>query len=45
MTKILTKFVTMRLPMDIYEKLKARAIANTRSVSAEIVHILKQALG
>lgn len=45
MTKLLTKFVTMRFPLDIYEKLKARAVANTRSVSAEILHIVKEALG
>lgn len=31
--------------MDVYEKLKARATANTRSVSAEILHIIKDALG
>lgn len=44
MTALLSKFVTIRLPFTLYDKLKASALANTRSVSAEIVHILKKAL-
>ena len=40
-----TKFVTMRLPLPIYEAIKAQAVANSRSVSGEIAYILKKELG
>jgi len=37
-----TKFVTIRLPQDLYEKLKEVAAKNTRSLSAQILHYLRQ---
>jgi predicted CopG family antitoxin len=39
----MTKFVTTRIPVDLYEKLKALAKAENRSLSSQIVQILKKA--
>lgn len=36
-----TKFVTIRLPQDLYEKLKIEAEKNTRSLSAQVLHLLR----
>jgi hypothetical protein len=36
------KYVTVRLPDDIMAKLKAEAERNTRSLSAQVLHFLKQ---
>jgi predicted DNA-binding protein len=36
-----TKFVTVRLPQDLYEKLKAEAVKNTRTVSAQLMHYIR----
>lgn len=33
---------SVRLPLDIYEKLKAEAYLQERSVSGQIIYILKQ---
>ena len=44
MEKILAKFVTLRFPMDLYEQVKAQAIAESRSVSGQIVYLVKKAL-
>lgn len=43
--EVTTKFVTMRLPMPIYNAIKEQAVSNSRSVSGEIVYILKKAIG
>jgi predicted DNA-binding protein len=39
----MTKFTTIRLPIEIYEKLKQLAQLEQRSLSSQIVHILKKA--
>jgi len=36
------KYVTVRLPDDMMAKLKAEAERNTRSLSAQVLHFLKQ---
>lgn len=33
---------SVRLPLDIYEKLKAEAYLQERSISGQIIYILKQ---
>lgn len=38
------QYVTVRLPDDIMAKLKAEAERNTRSLSAQVLHLLKQGL-
>jgi hypothetical protein len=38
------QYVTVRLPDDIMAKLKAEAERNTRSLSAQVLHHLKQGL-
>lgn len=38
------QYVTVRLPDDIMVKLKAEAERNTRSLSAQVLHFLKQGL-
>jgi hypothetical protein len=38
------QYVTVRLPDDIMAKLKAEAERNTRSLSAQVLHYLKQDL-
>ena len=38
------QYVTVRLPNDIMAKLKAEAERNTRSLSAQVLHYLKQGL-
>ena len=38
-----SKFVTTRIPVNVYEAIKAQAIAQNRSVSSQIVFILRQA--
>lgn len=43
-TKNKTQYVTVRLPDDIMAKLKAEAERNTRSLSAQVLHYLKQGL-
>lgn len=43
-TKETTKFVTMRLPLPIYELIKAAAEAESRSVTGQILHLLKQSI-
>ena len=40
-----SKFVTMRLPIEIYEMIKAQAKAESRSVSGHIAYLLKKQLG
>jgi hypothetical protein len=42
---ITSKFVTMRLPIEVYEQVKAQAIAESRSVSGQIVYLVKKQLG
>jgi len=38
------QYVTVRLPDDIMAMLKAEAERNTRSLSAQVLHFLKQGL-
>ena len=38
------QYVTVRLPDDIMAKLKSEAERNTRSLSAQVLHYLKQGL-
>ena len=38
------QYVTIRLPDDIMAKIKAEAERNTRSLSAQVLHYLKQGL-
>ena len=40
----LFKFVTMRFPLDLYEKVKEQAKAESRSVSGQIVYLVRKAL-
>jgi hypothetical protein len=44
MGKLLSKFVTLRFPMDLYEEVKAMAIKESRSVSGQIVYLVRKAL-
>jgi hypothetical protein len=39
-----SKFVTMRLPLPVYELIQAAAKAESRSVSGQILHMLKQSI-
>ncbi len=43
-TKNKTQYVTVRLSDEIMAKLKAEAERNTRSLSAQVLHYLKQGL-
>lgn len=43
--EITTKFVTMRVPIALYEQIKAQAQAESRSVSGQITYLLKKLLG
>ena len=46
MTKeIKDKGITIRVPASILTLLKADAVANTRTMAAQVLHILKQNLG
>jgi hypothetical protein len=46
MTKeIKDKGITIRVPSSILILLKAEAVANTRTMAAQVLHILKQNLG
>ena len=40
----MTKFTTIRLPVELYEQLKALAKAENRSLSSQIVQILRKAV-
>lgn len=40
-----TRFVTIRLPIEVYEQIKAQAKAESRSVSGHIAYLLKKQLG
>lgn len=40
-----TKFITMRVPMALYEQIKAQSMAESRSVSGQIAYLLKKLLG
>ena len=44
MDKLLSKFVTLRFPMDLYEQVKAMAAVESRSVSGQIVYLVRKAL-
>ena len=44
MEKILSKFVTLRFPLELYSEVKALASAESRSVSGQIMHLVKKAL-
>ncbi len=39
-----TQYVTVRLPGEIMTKLKAEAERNTRSLSAQVLHYIRQEL-
>ena len=38
------RFVTIRMPIEIFKVVKAQADGQTRSVSRQIVHLVKTAL-
>lgn len=38
------KFVTLRLPESVYLDIKEDAESETRTISAQILHLLKQAM-
>lgn len=38
------RFVTIRMPTEIYKIVKAKADGQTRSVSRQIIHLIKTAL-
>ena len=40
-----SKFITMRVPMALYEQIKAQSVAESRSVSGQIAYLLKKLLG
>lgn len=44
MDKLLSKFVTLRFPLDLYEQVKAMAATESRSVSGQIVYLVRKAL-
>ena len=44
MENLLFKFVTLRFPLGLYEQIKAQSIAESRSVSRQIVYLVKKAL-
>jgi len=44
MAKLFSKFVTLRFPMDLYEEVKEMAIKESRSVSGQIVYLVRKAL-
>lgn len=45
MTKeIKDKYMTIRLPQSVLEKVRKEAIKNTRTVSAQILHFIKKGL-
>ena len=43
--QVTTKFITMRVPMALYEQIKAQSVAESRSVSGQITYLLKKLLG
>ena len=45
MEKMLLKFVTLRFPVELYLLVQAQAKAEARSVSGQIVYLVRQALG
>jgi hypothetical protein len=38
------RFVTIRMPIEIFKIVKAQADSQTRSISRQIVHLIKVAL-
>jgi uncharacterized protein (DUF4415 family) len=36
-----TEFITVRLPEDVMQKLRAEAKRNTRSLSAQVLHYIR----
>jgi len=36
------RFVTVRMPIEIYELLKDQAALQTRSMSSQIIHLLRE---
>jgi hypothetical protein len=45
MEKMLLKFVTLRFPIDLYTQVQAQAKAEARSVSGQIVYLVRKSLG
>ena len=45
MEKMLLKFVTLRFPIDLYTQVQTQAKAEARSVSGQIVYLVRKALG
>jgi len=43
--ELTSKFITMRVPMALYEQIKAQSVAESRSVSGQITYLLKKLLG
>jgi hypothetical protein len=44
MTEPKDRFVTIRMPIEIFKVVKAQADEQTRSISRQIVHLIKVAL-
>jgi hypothetical protein len=44
MTEPKDRFVTIRMPIEIFKVVKAQADSQTRSISRQIVHLIKVAL-
>jgi hypothetical protein len=38
------RFVTIRMPIEIFKVVKAQADSQTRSISRQVVHLIKTAL-
>ena len=39
------QYVSIRMPRELYDKLKAEADKNTRSLTSQVIHLLKKQLG
>ena len=44
MTEPKDRFVTIRMPIEIFKVVKAQADDQTRSISRQIIHLIKTAL-
>jgi hypothetical protein len=44
MTEPKDRFVTIRMPIEIFKVVKAQADSQTRSISRQVVHLIKTAL-
>ena len=44
MTEPKDRFVTIRMPIELFKIVKAQADSQTRSISRQIIHLIKTAL-